>query len=788
MDQSQNPNHADKVKQADESIAEHRGADAIPPAESAPPLTPAAWLANNAIYLLIVGLIVGAIWYNLGLDGVWVVAKVVAGIGFLIFIHELGHFLAAKWCDVHVQTFSIGFGPALPGCSFQRGETTYKLAVLPLGGYVNMVGEGPEADEDENYPRSFKNKTVGQRMIIISAGVVMNVLLGCLLFIVVYYYHGIEQPPAIVGLVDAGSPMWEKGVPVGSAITELDGIRNPVFQNLRVKVILSARDEKLPFTFQMYGTGGEKLDQRTVDLLPRLEENDLNPVVGVSPPHQLRLFPKPKKDIGQLPVMRNSAASAARPVPLDWDEVIVAATDPDNPEQVKALKHDLKTGTFDYKDFSKRLRSLEGKKLVIRVLPKGAEKTAKPVERDVPQEGFQFNDTIVGCTESQDTRKGSYNPYLVAELPSDPRHPADDHRDPFVFQDRLRRLAGLPMVVQVRRGDPDSTSPRNLSSNGPVVNLFVPPAFHVTFGMRMKMGKVAALREDSPSARAGVHKGDELIKVVMKDERGDELRTWEELDPERLPFEMGQVAASKAGEKTVILTVRREPSPPNHAPETHTLKPVAWEDRWDSDEEVPLSAASPLSIPQLGLAYWVLSQIVEVKEGSPAATARLEKDSAGPLEKGRHDQGGPHPATLAVQQGTGLEPLEQDGVGAQRQRRLRPLGAPVLDRPTQRLQGHAGQGESSGRGDEGRDRADWQGRPGVAVGVARHHPAARLHGAEGRQLRRRAGPGRPRVDADDLDDVPASAQSGDGTGLRQADGRPDRHCLTGLLVGTDGQL
>jgi membrane-associated protease RseP (regulator of RpoE activity) len=634
LDQPQNPNHADKVKPADEPIAEPRGTDAAPPAESAPPLTPAAWLANNAVYLLILALIVGGIWYKLGLDGVWLGVKVVVGIGFLIFIHELGHFLAAKWCDVHVQTFSVGFGPALPGCSFQRGETTYKLAVLPLGGYVSMVGEGLEADEDESYPRSFKNKTVGQRMLIISAGVIMNVLLGCVLFIAVFYYHGIEQPPAIVGLVDAGSPMWEKGVPVSSAITDLDGIRNPVFQNLRVKVILSSRDEKLPFTFQMYGPGGEKLGQRTVDLLPRREENDLNPVVGVSPPNQLRLYPKPKKDIGQLAVTRNSAAAAARPVPLDRDEVIVAATDPDNPDRVKQVEHNLTTGTFDYTDLGKRLRALEGKQLVIHVLAKGAKEMDKPAVRDVPLEGFQFNDTILGCTGATDTRKGSYNPFLVSELPSDPRNPEGDRRDPFVFQYRLRQLAGLPMVVQVRRGDANNSSPRDRSVQGPVVNLFVPPAFHVTFGLRMKMGKVAAIREDSPAARAGVHRGDELIKVVMKDERGDVLRTWEELDPERLPFELRKVATSKPGKKTAIVTVRREPSPPNHAPENHTLAPVEWEDRWDSDEEVPLSTSSPLPVPQLGLAYWVLSQIVEVKEGSSAATAHLEKDGvAAPLKK-----------------------------------------------------------------------------------------------------------------------------------------------------------
>ena len=105
-------------------------------------------------------------------------AKVVLGLGFIIFIHELGHFLAAKWCDVHVRTFSIGFGPAVPFCSYKWGETTYMVGVIPLGGYVEMVGQtdGPESENDADHdddPRSFRRKTVGQRMLIISAGVIL---------------------------------------------------------------------------------------------------------------------------------------------------------------------------------------------------------------------------------------------------------------------------------------------------------------------------------------------------------------------------------------------------------------------------------------------------------------------------------------------------------------------------------------------------------------------------------------------------------------------------------------
>ena len=137
-----------------------------------------------------------------------------------------------------MQTFSLGFGPALPGCSFRYGETTYKIAILPLGGYVQMVGEGADADEDENYPRSYKNKTVLQRMLIISAGVFMNVLLGCVCFVVVYQFHGVPMPPAAVWRMDAGSPAWKAGIPTGAVFTEIGGTRNPNFETLKEAVAL----------------------------------------------------------------------------------------------------------------------------------------------------------------------------------------------------------------------------------------------------------------------------------------------------------------------------------------------------------------------------------------------------------------------------------------------------------------------------------------------------------------------------------------------------------------------
>jgi membrane-associated protease RseP (regulator of RpoE activity) len=612
LEQSPNPNHSNSVNPADPRALP----ESVASSEPAPPLTPMAWLTNNGPYLVVLAAIIGVVWYKFGPEGVWYGALVVFGLGFVIFIHELGHFLTAKWCDVHVQTFSIGFGPALPGCSFQRGETVYKIGVLPLGGYVNMVGEGFETDEDENYPRSFKNKTVGQRMLIISAGVIMNVILGCILFIVVYAYHGVERAPGIIGIVDAGGPLWEKGVPSGAVITELGGIRHPVFEDLRIKVILSSAGEQIPFTFDIYGENGQATE-RQVNLTPRREENDLNPVIGVVPPRQLKLFPRPKKEMDIAPVIKNTAAAAARPLPLGPDEFLVGTTDPDHPETFKELAHDRKAGTFDFEELSQRLRRLAGQKMVVQVLSKDAEAGAKPDEREVPVEGFQFDDTIVGCTRAQDPRSKSYNPFLVSELPRDPRHKEGDRRDPFIFHARLKELAGVPMVVEVLRKEATAGSER--------VNLFVPSAYHLSFGMRMKMGKVAALREDSPASRAGVQKGDELIKVTMK--QGEEtLLQLEDLDPERLPYQLTRAASSKPGEKKVELVVRRD-SETEHGSKDVRLPPVDWEERWRDDEEVPYSAASPLPLPQLGLAYWVLSQVVEVKADSPAAAAGLKKDT-----------------------------------------------------------------------------------------------------------------------------------------------------------------
>ncbi|HIG10229.1 MAG: RIP metalloprotease RseP [bacterium] len=147
--------------------------------------------------------------------------QVVLGIGLVIFVHESGHFFAARWCGVRVHVFSLGFGPRL--MSWTRGHTTYQIAAVPLGGYVRMAGdEGSESDGGEPEPWELAAKSVPQRFLIYSGGVLSNVLFGLVVFPILFLL-GIPSFEPITGQVEAGSPAWHAGVEPGSRVLQVNG-------------------------------------------------------------------------------------------------------------------------------------------------------------------------------------------------------------------------------------------------------------------------------------------------------------------------------------------------------------------------------------------------------------------------------------------------------------------------------------------------------------------------------------------------------------------------------------
>jgi len=154
-------------------------------------------------------------------------------LGFMILIHEFGHYAAAKLLGVRVEVFSIGFGKRLFG--FRRGETDYRIAAIPLGGYVKMSGENP-MDDRSGDPGEFMSHPRWHRFIIAVAGPAMNILfavglLTCV-YMVRYEYPAVLDEPAVIGWVLQDTPAAKVGIQAGDRIVSIDGIDNPTWEQV----------------------------------------------------------------------------------------------------------------------------------------------------------------------------------------------------------------------------------------------------------------------------------------------------------------------------------------------------------------------------------------------------------------------------------------------------------------------------------------------------------------------------------------------------------------------------
>ncbi len=154
--------------------------------------------------------------------------------GLLIFIHELGHFLVAKYVGIKVREFSLGFGPKL--ISILKGETRYNLRAFPLGGFVSMAGMDPNEnteDDADEASRGFNSKTVGQRIAVIFAGPMMNFLLAAVLLAIMFMAYGVpDQPTNIVQGTIPGQPAEMAGIKPGDEIVSIDGQKISTWEQL----------------------------------------------------------------------------------------------------------------------------------------------------------------------------------------------------------------------------------------------------------------------------------------------------------------------------------------------------------------------------------------------------------------------------------------------------------------------------------------------------------------------------------------------------------------------------
>src|SRR5262245_29647012 len=174
-------------------------------------------------------------------------------LGVIIVLHELGHFLVAKFFKIRVETFSVGFGPRLFG--FRYGDTDYRISAFPLGGYVKMSGENP-TDTLTGDPHEFLSKPKWQRFLVAAAGPAMNVILAVALLAGLYMY-GREVPaywlaPAVVGVVESDSPAADAGVRPGDRVAKLDGKVDPNWQDVENRIVTNP-NTAMPLTLDRNG-------------------------------------------------------------------------------------------------------------------------------------------------------------------------------------------------------------------------------------------------------------------------------------------------------------------------------------------------------------------------------------------------------------------------------------------------------------------------------------------------------------------------------------------------------
>jgi regulator of sigma E protease len=174
-------------------------------------------------------------------------------LGVLVFVHELGHFMMARWHGVRVLVFSLGFGPML--LKVRRGDTEYALSAIPLGGYVKMAGENPD-DPRTGENDEFLSKTKWQRFQILIMGPVMNLLLAVILMAVVLM-QGAELPsyleePVVVGKIEGGSAAERAGIRLGDRIVRVSGEPVPTWEKFGL-AIGTKPDRDVPLTFVREG-------------------------------------------------------------------------------------------------------------------------------------------------------------------------------------------------------------------------------------------------------------------------------------------------------------------------------------------------------------------------------------------------------------------------------------------------------------------------------------------------------------------------------------------------------
>jgi len=180
----------------------------------------------------------------------------IVAIAVLVVFHELGHYVVARWCDVKVLRFSVGFGKVLYAKRFGNGETEWVISAIPLGGYVKMLDEHEGEVAAQELPRAFNHKPVLQRMAIVVAGPLSNLLLAVALYFALFSY-GVPGLKPVLGEIAANTPAAMAGLRAQETIVSINGQSVPSWQEVRWLLLDQVLQQKAA-NLELQNAQGEK--------------------------------------------------------------------------------------------------------------------------------------------------------------------------------------------------------------------------------------------------------------------------------------------------------------------------------------------------------------------------------------------------------------------------------------------------------------------------------------------------------------------------------------------------
>ncbi len=402
----------------------------------------------------------------------WAVFQVVIGLGAVIFVHELGHFLVAKACGVKCEKFYVGFDAfdikigdrvIVPRklVHWQWGETEYGVGILPLGGYVKMLGqddnpakmaeerqralssdaqpsEGPKLD-----PRSYLAKTVPQRMAIISAGVIMN-LIFAVIFAAIAFRQGVFYEPPRVGTTIPGSPAWQNNLDGSQVLRINDQVPSEkyyTFHHLKETIVLDGYDGPLDLVIQR-PTEDEPVE------LSVMPASNLIGVMGGENLLALGINPSVAPQLSEIATVDSQASKRAEP-PLQANDRITAVDGAPVSDE------------FDLK----RILARAADRAVELTVLRGSEKEQTELKVDLPANSMRTLGLVMQVGPIRAIRKDSSAARdglrVGDKIMSIDEQPLGD---PFTLQSRMLHLAraGQSATFRVSRYVDGATEPTEL--------------------------------------------------------------------------------------------------------------------------------------------------------------------------------------------------------------------------------------------------------------------------------------------------------------------------------------